>query len=382
LIDTLLEAPPKNWQAYTPVLRAKASEWKALEMLRPNIRRRIVPIVEFVPDWKQPGSSTTTKRRAAQTPTEYVRRTVESALKATPPDTRAFVYFGLVGSTAQWRGIDLWSEFESRVPAQAGLIPLADLTSVDATPSLMKAVRSCSEVGLRIDTRDIGPGLGARIDRALEVIGKPRESAYIVVDLKDAPAAVPQALVRAAFGIAHKFAGVVVLAGVFPMDLTHYPMGVSAEPRTEWHIWWREHVATPTNERMLAYGDYTTQCAHYRPSPDVPGSVSLRYTTDDAILVFRGRQSNSGAGFGHEQMHGHCRLLVARGDYDGASFSWGDQRVHCWTMPSNGTGNALQWRTASIVHHITHVVIQLQDPVGSSATARSWARGQVPATCS
>lgn len=351
-------------------------------MLRPSVRRRILPIVEFVPDWKRPGSSTTTrKRRAAQTPVEYVRRMLESALKATPSDTRAFVYFGLVGGTAQWHGIDLWSEFESRVPAQAGLIPLTDLSSVGTTPALVQAARSCSEVGLRLDTRDIGPGLGPRIDRALQVIGKPRQSAHIVIDLKDTPAAVSHAPIRATLGNAREFAGVVVVAGVFPLDLTQYPTGVSSEPRTEWHIWWREHVATPANDRMLAFGDYTTQCAHYRPSPEVPGSVSLRYTTDDAILVFRGRQSNSGAGLGHEQMHGHCRLLVVRGDYDGARFSWGDQRVHCWTIPSNGTGNAVQWRTASIVHHITHVVVQLQDQIGSSATARSWARGQVPAAC-
>lgn len=81
-------------------------------------------------------------------------------------------------------------------------------------------------------------------------------------------------------------------------------------------------------------------------------------------------------------MHGHCRLLVNRPDYDGAAFSEGDQRIHCWTDPGNGTGNAMQWRTAAIVHHITHTVAQLQDPVGSSANARVWARRQPAAECS
>ena len=34
--------------------------------------------------------------------------------------------------------------------------------------------------------------------------------------------------------------------------------------------------------RLLGYGDHTTQCAHYRPSPSVPGSVSLRSRTPPA----------------------------------------------------------------------------------------------------
>jgi hypothetical protein len=182
-------------------------------------------------------------------------------------------------------------------------------------------------------------------------------------------------------GNINAFASIVVLAGVFPKDLTQYNQGITAEPRTEWQTWWRERLATPTSDRILGFADYTTQCARYQPSPEVPGSVSLRYTTDDAILVFRGRQSNGGTGLGHEQMHGHCRLLVGRSDYDGAAFSDGDQSIYCWTSPANGTGNAMQWRAAAIAHHITHVVVQLQDAVGSSATVRAWARGQVSAPC-
>ena len=201
------------------------------------------------------------------------------------------------------------------------------------------------------------------------------------MDLKDTPNARSHGQIRAALGNAVQFASVVVLAGVFPPDLTQYEPGVASEPRSEWNTWWPEHVATPTDERMLAFGDYTTQCARYRPSPAVPGSVSLRYTIDDSVLVFRGRQSNNGTGLGHDQMHGHCRLLVRRADYDGAAFSWGDQRISCWTDPANGTGNAVQWRTASVAHHLTHVTVQLQDPAGSSANARNWARGQPGGAC-
>jgi hypothetical protein len=384
LIDTFLGAPTvDDWRTYSPVLRAKASEWQALKQLTPGVRQRIAPIVEFIPDWQTPGANTTgRKRRAPQTPAEYVSRVLDSSVAATPAGTRSFIYFGLAQPSAIWSGVDLWREYATRVPASTRVIPLADLSSLASAAALPNIARTRCELGLRLGVGDVSAQLASRIAAALRATGLGPETVHIVVDLKDAPVATSHGQIRTMLRNANQYASVVVLAGVFPTDLTQYQPGVASEPRTEWTTWWREHVTTPANERLLAFGDYTTQCARYHPSPEVPGSVSLRYTIDDAVLVFRGRQSNNGTGLGHDQMHGHCRLLVARPDYDGAAFSWGDQRIGCWTDPANGTGNAVQWRTASVVHHITHVVAQLQDQVGSSASARTWARVQASKPCS
>lgn len=383
LIDAFLGEPAADdWRTYSPVLRAKASEWKALEALTPGVRRRIAPILEFIPDWKTPGANTTgRKRRAPQTPQEYVARMIDSSVAATPAGTRGFVYFGLADPSGSWSRIDLWSEFAARTPKNANVIPLADLSSVATASSFPVVAGARGEFGLRLAAGDVGPNLSARTMATVGAIGLSAGSVHIIVDLKDAPAATSHGRIRAALGNADEFASVVVAAGVFPTDLTQYQPGIASEPRSEWIAWWREHAATPQAERMLGFGDYTTQCAHYQPSPEVPGSVSLRYTIDDAVLVFRGRQSNNGSGLGHDQMHGHCRLLVRRPEYDGQAFSRGDQCIACWSDPANGTGNAPQWRVASIVHHVTHVVAQLQDPMGSSANARAWARNQPPTPC-
>ncbi len=384
MIDAFLgDMAADDWRTYTPVLRAKASEWKALAALTPGVRQRTAPIIEFVPDWTQPGASTTGRtRRAPQTAAEYVQRFLDSCSTATPHATRSFVYFGLAPEDPNWSSMDVWSEFEGRVPAQTRIVPLVNLQAVGSSGGLARVTRSRGEVGIRLTSSDVGPTLAIRVTDALRTLGVAATSAYLILDLKDTPGSVSHGQLRAAVGNADTFASLVVLAGVFPQDLTHYQQGITSEPRIEWQTWWHEHVAASAGERQLGFGDYTTQCAHYRPSPEVPGSVSLRYTNDDAILVFRGRQSNGNSGLGHEQMHGHCRLLVARSDYDGAAFSWGDHRFHCWTNPSNGTGNAMQWRTAPLVHHITHAVVQLQDQVGASATARAWARTQMAPRCS
>ena len=383
LIDAFLgEAAEDDWRTYTPVLRAKASEWKALEALTPGVRQRIAPILEFIPHWKTPGANTTGgKRRAPQTPEEYVARMLDSSLAATPAGRQSFVYFGLADPSGIWSRIDLWSEFAARIPNNVRVVPLADLSSFARAASFPALARARGEFGLRIAVVDVGPDLSRRIMATVGATGLSASAVHMIVDLKNAPAAMSHTHIRTALGNADQFASVVVVAGVFPADLTQYQPGITPEPRSEWIAWWREHAATPHAERMLSFGDYTTQCAHYQPSPEVPGSVSLRYTIDDAVLVFRGRQSNNGSGLGHDQMHGHCRLLVRRPEFDGQAFSWGDQRIACWTDPANGTGNAAQWRVASIVHHVTHVVAQLQDPTGSSANARAWARGQLPVPC-
>ena len=384
MIDHLLGGPPaEDWRMYVPVLRAKASEWKALAALSPGVRQRVAPIIEFVPGWRGPGSSTTTrKRRAPQTPGEYVRRMLEAAAHSTSGKTRSFVYFGHAGANANWSGVGLWAAFVSTVPSECGVVPLVDLDAVSGSASVPAAVQHADgDFSLRIVANELNSSLAGRIHGAIRQAGATAGTTHVIIDLKDNPTAASHNQIRRVVGNTDAFASVVVLAGVFPFDLTQYQTGVAAEGRIEWHTWWREHQATQVDDRFLSFGDYTTQCAHYRPSPAVPGSVSLRYTTDAAILVFRGSQANSRAGLGYEQIHGHCRLLVGRQDYDGAVFSAGDQRIYCWTDPSHGPGNPEQWRTACLVHHITHVVTQVQDAAGSSATIRAWARSQPPPTC-
>src|SRR6185312_8393378 len=140
LIDAFLGEPAANdWRTYTPVLRAKTSEWKALEALTPGVRQRIAPILEFIPDWKTPGASKSGRTpRKPQTPAAYVIRMLASSVAATPVGTRSFIYFGLADGSAIWSGIDLWSEYAARVPMSARVIPLLDLSALEDARSFAK----------------------------------------------------------------------------------------------------------------------------------------------------------------------------------------------------------------------------------------------------
>lgn len=168
MIDSLLgELEPEDWQVYTPVLRAKASERKALAALTPGVRRRIAPIIEFVPEWSgPPASGGKRKSRKPRTPEEYVRRTLTDAVNSTPAGTRSFLYFGHAGADARWQGVDLWTVFEAQVPPVWGVIPLVDLPSSAQASALAHAVHHAGgAVGCRIQASDLGPRSTARLHR-------------------------------------------------------------------------------------------------------------------------------------------------------------------------------------------------------------------------
>src|SRR6185437_773852 len=163
LIDAFLGEPAANdWRTYTPVLRARTSEWKALEALTPGVRRRIAPIFEFIPDWKTPGATKSGRPpRKPQTPTAYVIRMLEQSMAATPPGTRSFIYFGLAGPTAIWHGVNLWREYAAHIPVSARVIPLLDFSALANEASLAKVVFERGELGLRVEADDVSPQLSS-----------------------------------------------------------------------------------------------------------------------------------------------------------------------------------------------------------------------------
>jgi hypothetical protein len=90
-------------------------------------------------------------------------------------------------------------------------------------------------------------------------------------------------------------------------------------------------------------------------------SAQLRYTTDTAWLVFKERNVRD---YGFEQFKGICTALIARPEYKGAAFSWGDNAISECTLTSSGPGNATTWRRIGTNHHLTMVTDQISSVPG------------------
>jgi hypothetical protein len=152
-----------------------------------------------------------------------------------------------------------------------------------------------------------------------------------------------------------KWRSLIVAATVIPQFLTGFPEdAITPIPRRERNLW--EQTAALRPRRLPTYGDYGVQHP-MRPNKTGPGMrANIRYTTDGAILIARGKAILE---FGYEQYRDLASMLVARREYAGPRFSWGDDRLlDC--ARGNGTPSGQEhWRAVGTSHHLRHVATEL-----------------------
>ena len=91
-------------------------------------------------------------------------------------------------------------------------------------------------------------------------------------------------------------------------------------------------------------------------------SASIRYTAQDSWLVLKGKNLR-GNGFG--QFYQVSRDLIARPEYSGRNFSWGDAYIYECGDELAGPGNLTTWRKVGTSHHLVFAVRQLANLYGS-----------------
>lgn len=151
-------------------------------------------------------------------------------------------------------------------------------------------------------------------------------------------------------------------AGAFPPDLSKVPPNtIGSLPRLDKQLWQR--LAGIEVKRQLDFADYAVTNPLLPLGGAFAAPPQLRYTTDDAWLVLKGRRQDR---LGHRQFFNIC-LEIAQ--HEGRSFdpalSWGDLRIHeaamSVTEPIVGPGNAATWRSVATSHHLAWVVRSLRE---------------------
>lgn len=125
-------------------------------------------------------------------------------------------------------------------------------------------------------------------------------------------------------------------------------------PRTEHELYERvkNHL-----EIDVFFSDYGNQ--HPLPGDvdiNFAPSCSIKYTSDNSYVVFRGQQPGKVAR-GSAQYFDKVRLLVEHDCYDGPEFSWADRNIfeRAETTDERHPGNAGTWVTITMNRHITKV---------------------------
>lgn len=222
-------------------------------------------------------------------------------------------------------------------------------------------------VALRYRVREVLPPAGmthqAYMEAQLTRVGRSVYETDLFVDLEyidpdDDLEATDLAAVLHDLLAVGSWRSVVVLGTSMPSMLTCIPEGtLGTLPRREWDLWSQlEHCGL---SRMPAFGDYAIQ--HPRPPIDGGGPgmrANIRYASEAQTLVARGHGPVLQEG--NEQYRGLCRQLVARNEFEGRDYSWGDATIaDCASgMVSPGAQNV--WRGAGTSHHLRFVTSQLQ----------------------
>jgi Beta protein len=349
---------------YVPILKAKQGEFRALPLLVPDIRSQIVPLLE-APPLEGYGDAVTEEPPTVDTQLERLPAKLEQALG---PDRRFFLDLGLVESDPALAGGEqpisyIFGKLHDRGLAAT---PVTALGRDDDYREAATEVARADDTGLcmRIVADDLDDPEAA-VALVLEEIAEDSlepEDVDLLFDLGEVGANVgPSVFVMDVtlrdLAERDRWRSLTVAATSFPDVSAYGPDSINVAQRYEWDLWRR--IRGRELPRPPQFGDYGIFGAQLRGAGgefSFAPSPNLRYTTDDDWLIFKAK---SPVRHGYEQFNSICQALVARPEFAGADFSWGDDFIAKCAAGTAGPGNASTWIQVNTNHHITAVVGQL-----------------------
>lgn len=150
-----------------------------------------------------------------------------------------------------------------------------------------------------------------------------------------------------------------VISGAFPMSLAPLNAGAwNLVPRTDWAAWRSLIIGQHRPNRLPAYGDYAISHPDLPPGGRATILGQLRYATPNSFLIWKGynvfKHQN-----GYNQFFDICQAMVARPEYRGQAFSFGDAEISAKAANQGSSGNAETWRKIGVNHHIETVIDQI-----------------------
>jgi hypothetical protein len=365
---------------YTPILRAKRSEWAALRDIENAHRARMIPLMELPRDLFVARINSKTNKLQTPNPNGVLQK-FSLNLQAAASKYPIWFDLGHFGATGFTIGeLNLWKRMKSLLPRDFGQIVATVRSGLDQS-QLLAARELISHLGSGVCIRVAGNHLTKEgsvhgVFRELNLLGLRPDDTDLVVDLSDDPGMLSHRFIRTDIAEAAKWRTLTVVAGTFPKDLMNCrpDQQVHFLPRLEWSLWWAQR---DSSRNTPVFGDYTTQHSVYSDAPSIRGSISVRYTLETRYMVLRGYQPDSEKNRTYDQFKGHGILLCASEHYFGRSFSSGDRFIYERTQKGYGPGNAGQWRAAGINHHMTLTIEQLLSTDGTSKSARERVTPQV-----
>jgi hypothetical protein len=342
---------------YVPILKARRSEFLALDHAEPPVAAAIRPLLEVmqnpsgslsgsVLEFGQQLTEAAPKGMIFAVDCRYLRPTAHSEMDESP--------LSLVAWHIHDQGIRMIPVFS---PGD-GQNP----RDVREAAALHRA-GGCLRLGLQHLAQVSREDSSGRVPELLEATGLPSAEVDLVIDLGEVCTHLAREraarLGRAALSWArrHLWRSVTVAAGAFPGDVGDFPVGTFT-PVSRWDAYlWSALAGPPMSREEIGYGDYAVS------NPRVLDSWSplpnLRYTSKRHWHIYRYPRSATGALSTFRDL---CQAVISSGHWPelGGEFSWGDKQIEEIARRHGGPGDATLWRAFGTSHHMAVVVDRLE----------------------
>ena len=352
----------KGSYCYLAILKARGGQFNAVRGVSPTARSRFAPLFDIL----QPSP------RQAENHKAYLDKIGDRIVASWAPDRPIYV---------DARDFPVETEVFGRPPAALvcelvgshgfGIIPVTG-TEIDRGADYVRkigrlAAATGNGVCVRVEREEVEePGaVRESLSRTLDLLGAGDEQVDLLLDLdfvgRDSSMRLQSTILEAiqAATSTASFRNIAIAGGSIPAHLGKKDTGViRREPRVEMQAWTQVQSIIG---RALAFGDFgVTNPRYVKPGKAVNVPARIRYTTYQEHLLLRTGRN------GHADL---CRQLVGMEEYEGASYSVGDQRMKLAAQGFAGAGSPTIWVAGDLNHHLETVSTQVWDIVVKSGTS-------------
>jgi hypothetical protein len=357
---------------YTPFLKGKPSELRALASLNVDQRERLRPLLDGPPEQVKFYKEGEQKWIQIQTVEEALAGYAAKILAAWGSIDHCLV--DLAGFDPSLRlpgGIHPVAAFLAEARAvDLAAVPVTGLErDADQVAAVKAACEAWPPLGAAIRLR--GPALadpaalpGALMELVARLGLEPGQidllidlGAIIASDAEELAAAAPRLI--AALPEIERWRSLVLCSGAFPFEIGSLVKKNETKelPRRDWRLW-SELAATDSLPRLPAFGDYGATRADWPSAFDATEmsiSGKIVYATDTDWVVVKGEDTKADP----LQYHDLAERLRRHPAFLGASHCSGEAAVIRCASHRSGPGNPGTWLTVATRHHVEVVTRQL-----------------------
>ncbi|SFB71647.1 Beta protein [Zunongwangia mangrovi] len=347
---------------YTPILKAKSGEFKALKKLKIETRENLTPLFEIPP---------ITYDYVNGKPSKTIEKHLQTIINGISGTGRrqypCYIDVELLDEIKIGDKYILFALLESLREKREFPIPVIRLHFDNGyLIELKNEIQNNSKrICVRLTQDDFEDfDLQVEIERIIEVLEINLNQIDIVLDFgflrneQESMLSQFSKLMVNSLPFLNDYNKIILSLTAFPENLS----GISGDsiekiPRSEFKIW--KNIISSKVKRKPEFGDYAIANPElFEMDPrTIRMSVNLRYTIANDWLILKGRDAKR---FGYDQFYGLCDQLVNHsGEFYGEDFSWGDNEILEKSQQIGGTGNATTWRQIGTNHHLELVVDQL-----------------------